>query len=243
MGLRFWGSIVTIPRRRASGPVVADGSAAMPEATFGSADAAPAGVGDGSVHASSRLGLFKTAALLGGSALATGGVVTALAGRADQALTALDARILNYVLRLEQLKAAFYEEAANGGALGGELQQFAQLLARHEQTHVAFLRGRLGSRAGHERTYDFGGATTDPDVFAQTARTLEEAAVAGYIGQGAHLTRPLMVPFAQMCSVEARHAAWIDDFLAQAPAPRAADEAMAPAEVLAVIQETGFETD
>jgi hypothetical protein len=180
--------------------------------------------------------------LLGGSALATGGVVTALARRSDPAPTALDVRIRNYVVRLERLKAAFYREAANGGALGGELQQFAELLARHEQTHVSFLRRRLGPKADGERTYEFSGATEDPDVFAQTARTLEEAAVAGYIGQGAHLTRSLMVPFAQMCSVEARHAAWIDDFLARAPAPRAADEAMAPADVLAVIDETGFES-
>jgi rubrerythrin len=218
------------------------GSAAMPHTTFGSAGEAPAGVGEGGTRARSRRGLLKTAAVLGGSALATGGVVTALAGRADPAPTALDARILNFVLRLEQLKAAFYQEAASGGALGGELQQFAELLARHERTHVSFLRQWLGSKADDERTYDFGGATTDPDVFARTARTLEEAAVAGYIGQGAHLTRSLMVPFAQMCSVEARHAAWIDDFLGSDPAPKAADEAMAPAEVLAVIEETGFET-
>jgi rubrerythrin len=218
------------------------GSAAMPHTTFGSAGEAPAGVGEGGTRARSRRGLLKTAAVLGGSALATGGVVTALAGRADPAPTALDARILNFVLRLEQLKAAFYQQAASGGALGGELQQFAELLARHERTHVSFLRRWLGSKAADERTYDFGDATTDPDVFARTARTLEEAAVAGYIGQGAHLTRSLMVPFAQMCSVEARHAAWIDDFLGSDPAPKAADEAMAPAEVLAVIEETGFET-
>jgi hypothetical protein len=218
------------------------GSAAIPDTTFGSAGEAPVGAHDGGTRATSRRGLLTAAALLGGSALATGGVVNALAGRADPAPTAVDARILNYVLRMEQLKAAFYREAANEGALDGELQQFAELLAGHEQAHVSFLRKRLGSRADDERTYDFGGATKDPDLFAQTAQTLEEAAVAGYIGQGANLSRSLMVPFAQMCSVEARHAAWIDDFLGSAPAPRAADEAMAPADVLAVIEETGFET-
>jgi Ferritin-like domain len=212
------------------------GSAAMRDTTFGSTGEAP----DGGTRATSRQGLLKTAALLGGSALATGGVVSALAGRADPA--AVDARILNYVLRLERLKAAFYQEAASGGGLGGELQQFAEVLAQHEQTHVSFLLQRLGSKADDERMYDFGDATQDPDVFAQTARTLEEAAVAGYIGQGANLSRSLMVPFAQMSSVEARHAAWIDDFLASAPAPKAADEAMAPADVLAVIEKTGFET-
>lgn len=56
------------------------GSAAMPDTTFGSAGEAPAGVGEGGTRATSRRGLLKTAALLGGSALATGGVVTALPG-------------------------------------------------------------------------------------------------------------------------------------------------------------------
>jgi hypothetical protein len=118
----------------------------------------------------------------------------------------------------------------------------SELLARHERTHVSFLRRWLASNAGDERTYDFGDATKDPAAFARTAQTLEETAVGGYLGQGANLTRSLMVPFAQMCSVEARHAAWINEFLESPPAPRAADEAKAPPEVLAVIEETGFET-
>jgi rubrerythrin len=207
----------------------------------GSPGEQPAGVGDAG-NATSRRALLRAAAVFGGSALATGGVVTAFAGRSDSAASELDARILNYVLRLEQLKEAFYREAAEGGALSGELQQFAELLAQHERSHVSFLRKRLASRAGNERTYDFGEAVADPQAFARTAQTLEETAVAAYIGQGANLTRSLMVSFAQMCSVEARHAAWIDDFLGSAPAPRAADEAMAPPDVLAVVKELGFET-
>jgi len=216
------------------------GSAAMATASGSSGDQ-PAGVGDAG-HATSRGALLRAAAVLGGSALATGGVVTAFAGRSGSAPSEADARILNYVLRLEQLKAAFYREAVAGGVLTGELQQFAELLAQHERSHVSFLRNRLGSRAGHERTYDFGEAVADPQAFARTAQTLEETAVAAYIGQGANLSRSLMVPFAQLCSVEARHAAWIDDFLGSAPAPRAADEAMAPPDVLAVVNELGFET-
>ncbi|MDQ3778338.1 MAG: ferritin-like domain-containing protein, partial [Actinomycetota bacterium] len=83
--------------------------------------------------------------------------------------------------------------------------------------------------------------TQNPDAFARTTRTLEETAVAAYIGQGASLSRRLMVPFAQLCSVEARHAAWIADILDRDPAPLAADKAKTPSEVLAVIDRTGFE--
>jgi rubrerythrin len=214
----------------------------MAQSMFGAAGRAPVGTGDKRTGEISRAWLLKRAALLGGTALATGGVVTALPDRASSAPSeAHDVRILNYVLRLERLKAAFYDAAAAGNVLTGELQQLAELLARHERAHVALLSNRLGTDAQPERAYDFGDATQDPDTFARTARTLEETAVAGYIGQGANLTRRLMVPFAQLCSVEARHAAWLSDLLAQAPAPRAADEAKPPAEVLAVIEEMGFE--
>ncbi|MDQ3857778.1 MAG: ferritin-like domain-containing protein [Actinomycetota bacterium] len=192
--------------------------------------------------ASSRAAFLRRAGVLGGTALATGGLVSALPKLANSAAsTARDVRILNYVLRLEYLKAAFYREAAEGGGLTGELQQFAQLLARHERTHVALLRRQLRGKAEDERTFDFGEATANDDAFAGAARTLEEMAVAGYIGQGANLTRRLMVPFAQLCSVEARHAAWIEDILDRHPAPFAADKAKTPSEVLAAIDRTGFE--
>jgi rubrerythrin len=192
--------------------------------------------------ATSRSALLKRAVVVGGAAVATGGLVTALPKLASSAAarSSRDVRILNYVLRLEYLKAAFYEEAA-GGELTGELLQFADVLARHERRHVTFLRKRLGDEARDEPRFDFGDATRDPDAFAATARTLEETAVAAYIGQGANLTRRHMVVFAQIASVEARHAAWIADVLGRDPAPLAADKAKTPAQVLAVIEQTGFE--
>jgi hypothetical protein len=191
----------------------------------------------------SRAEVLKRAALLGGGAVAAGGVAAAITQDASSAASAAaDARILNYVLRLEELKAAFYGEAVERGALTGELQQLARVLARHERAHVSFLRRRLGRQAESRRTYDFGDATGDADRFASTARTLEETAVAAYVGQGANLTRRLMTEFAQMSSVEGRHAAWIADLLDGSPAPRAADEAKAARDVVSVIEGTGFET-
>ena len=191
--------------------------------------------------AMSRGALFRRVAVAAGAAAATGGVVTALPKLAESAASAArDERILNYVLRLEYLKAAFYEEAARS-SLPGELQQLAEVLARHERTHVAFLRRRLGRKAVEEPTFDFGDATRDPGRFGPTARTLEETTVAAYIGQGANLTRRSMVPFAQITSVEARHAAWIADVLGRHPAPTAADEAKTPAQVRTLIERTGFE--
>jgi hypothetical protein len=214
----------------------------MTNTGFGGASDTTQGSRSG-VGATSRAELLKRAALLGGGAVAAGGVATALAQDASSAASAArDAQILNYVLRLEELKAAFYRAAAERGALTGELQELARVLARHERAHVAFLRKRLGKRAESRRTYDFGDTTSDADTFASTAQTLEETAVAAYVGQGANLTRRVMTEFAQLCSVEGRHAAWIADLLDRSPAPRAADEATTPRDVVAVIEGTGFET-
>jgi hypothetical protein len=190
----------------------------------------------------SRAGFLRRVGSLGGTALAAGGLAVALPARARPAASVgRDATILNFVLRIESLKAAFYQEASTGGALTGELHQLAAVLGRHERAHVSFLRERLGTLAAPERIYDFGDATNDAATFAATARKLEESAVAAYIGQGPYLDPSLMVPFAQICSVEARHAAWIADLLDADPAPRPADQAEAPADVVAVIEELGFE--
>lgn len=204
----------------------------------------PAGVDGQSPGAPppARVSRVTRAALLGGALVAAGGLATALPNRAGSVRSASrDAQILNYVLRLEYLKAAFYEEAAAEGALSGELRQVAELLGKHERRHVELLRERLGEDAEPAPEFDFEDATRDPDRFAETARTLEETAVAAYIGQGANLTRRNMSAFAQIASVEARHAAWIADILGADPAPKAADEAKTPEQVLAVIEEAGFE--
>ena len=190
----------------------------------------------------SRAAFLKRAGILTAT-LGAGGAAAGLLGESRSAASiGHDVEILNYVLRLESLQAAFYSQAVMEGALSGELHQLAHVLARQEREHVTFLRRRLGDLAPPERTYDFGEATADDSVFADTAHRLEEAAVAAYVGEGPNLDRSLMVPFAQMCSVEARHAAWIADVLRKDPAPRPADEAKSPADILALIRETGFES-
>jgi hypothetical protein len=79
---------------------------------IGSAGDAPSGAADAGGRTTSRRGLLGSGTFLAGSALAAGGVVIALAERADSSSSERDVRILNYVLRLEQLRAAFYREAS-----------------------------------------------------------------------------------------------------------------------------------
>ena len=102
-------------------------------------------------------------AVVGGGAVAAGGVL--LGGLPEVAPAARskaqDVRILNLVLVLEELEAAFYAEAEAGGALRGELAEFARIVGEHERAHVAFLRDALGGQAEPKPTFDFGNTTSN----------------------------------------------------------------------------------
>jgi hypothetical protein len=69
---------------------------------------------------------------------------------------------------------------------------------------------------------------------------LEEAAIAGYIGQAAHLGRATIRDVATLLSVEARQVAWLRDLHGVSPAPRAADPARKADAVLSGLREKGY---
>jgi hypothetical protein len=185
-----------------------------------------------------RNGLLAVAALLLGTAAGLG------TGRPAGAASSprQDRRILQFLLKLEHLQADFYAAAVSGGQLDGELRDFAEVVGEHEERHVALLEERLGTSNGRRPAPDFGDAVTDANRFARTARQVEELGVAAYIGQGANLTPRVVVPISRITSVEARHAAWIADFLGRHPAPRAADKAQTATQVEGAIRRLGFAT-
>jgi hypothetical protein len=187
----------------------------------------------------SRSDLLKRAAVAGSAAVAGGVLIAGLPKVAASASRAQDVRILNYLLRLEYVMAAFYETAAAEGQLTGEIQQFVSVVGEHEQEHVALLQRILGGDANPEPSVDFGDGTNNANRVAATARALEETAAAAYIGQGANLTKSAMIQVARITSVEARHAAWIADILQKHPAPAAADPAQAPNQVSAALRRAG----
>jgi hypothetical protein len=165
---------------------------------------------------------------VGAAATALGGATVAgmLARRGDSAPSfRQDVAILNFLLQLEYLQAAFYAEARDRAALGGELARVATTLAAHEHAHVAFLRRTLGPAARPARKFDFGNATADGKEFLAAAVTIEEAGIAAYVGQAGNLTKDLITDAARITGVEARHAAWVRDLARRNPAPRAQDAA------------------
>jgi hypothetical protein len=151
-----------------------------------------------------------------------------------------DAEILNFVLRLEYLQAAFYEEAVSGGALDGELLEFATVVGRHERRHTAAIEDALGGAAAPSPTFDFGDTTASRDAFLRTASQLEDLAVGAYNAGAPNLTRKALTAAAEIVSVEARHAAWIRDIAGKNPAPEASEPVATTDEISAAVRDTGF---
>lgn len=171
-----------------------------------------------------------------GAVLAAGAPRLGLSGTSQ----ARDVEILNYALVLEELTAAFYARAVNGGALKGELAEFADVAAGHEREHVEVIRKALGSQAKPAPRFAFGNAVTSPDRFAKTALALEELAVSAYNGQVANVSKPVLQAAARIVSVDARHAAWIRAIRGRPPASQATDVAKTRKQVLQQVDRTGF---
>ena len=188
-----------------------------------------------------RAGLFRLAAA--GGAVVAGGAV--IGGRDGGGLLAApsadtDAKILNYFLLLEYVQEAFYREALRRAGLTAELEALARAVGAQESEHVAFLTERLAGRARARPRTDFGDALSTPERFRATAIDLEETAIGAYIGQGANLTRGSVRAVGTLLSVEARQAAWLLNLAGDSPAPRAADPARKPDQVLAHLRGQGF---
>lgn len=182
--------------------------------------------------------------LIGGGAILAGGAAvgtrtdsgTSLAAQPDDA----DAKILNFFLLLEYVQEGLYREAVETGRLTGDLLEYATTVGEQESEHVAFLTDRLGSRARARPTLSFRDRLATPEQFRDTAIELEEAALAGYIGQGANLTRDTITSVATLVSVEARQAAWVRDLAGVSPAPHAADPARKADSVVEDIRKWGY---
>lgn len=189
----------------------------------------------------SRSSLLRSGILIG-CASVTGGVVLAglPQGAASKPSEKQDAEILNFVLILEALQFAFYDDAVNGGKLSGELREFAEEVGGQEREHGDFVRQALGSAVRETPDFDFGDATRTPEAFGRTARQLEDLGVAAYNSQAPNLTKASLAAAAQIVSVEARHAAWIRDLTGKNPAPFASEPRMSAQDVTETLNRTGF---
>jgi hypothetical protein len=182
-------------------------------------------------------GMVATGALAAGGILVGGLPKLAV----SQPSAKQDTRVLEWLLQVEYLQAAFYKEVERRGALRGELREFAVLVGQQERAHVDALERALGGKGGVTRPeFDFGDATTNPDEFVPTAVELEEIAVSAFNGQIPNLTRPRVLTAMKIVSVEARHVGWARDLAGRNPAPQPADQPATQKQTKAAMEDTGF---
>ena len=166
---------------------------------------------------------FRAAALAAGGALAA---VTAL-GAADRLRAApsaeQDTKVLNLLLLVERVEAAFYKAALADAGLTGELEEYAPRCSRTSRSTSRTSRARSATRPTPSRTSTSPRSPRRRRVRARAAAQLEDVAVGAYNGQAANVTPGAFLAAARIVSVEARHAAWIRSIRDGDPAPDAVD--------------------
>ena len=178
------------------------------------------------VGGDTRADLFRKAAIGGGAALGGGLLLgglpeLAVAGKPS---ARQDIAILNFALTLEFLEADFYKKAERDAGLTGEVKSATRIVTRHENRHVAFLKGVLGSKAVKRPNFDFGKATKNQKDFLELAVTLEDTGVRAYSGQGRRIKSAAVLKAAvSILTVEARHASRFRTLNGDLFAPRTFD--------------------
>lgn len=123
---------------------------------------------------------------------------------------------LNFALTLEYLEAEFYNTGLETGGLipDGEERAIFELIAEHENDHVAFLQNALGDAATSKPEFDFtAGGTFNPfenyQIFLALSQGFEDTGVRAYKGQAPVLlgTGDVLDAALRIHAVEARHAA------------------------------------
>jgi len=193
------------------------------------------------VDPETRASFLRKAGIGAGVVLGGGALLGALPSMAGAQVAKSDVAILNYALTLEYLEAAFYAEAVSKGRFSGNVGKFAKIVSAHENAHVAFLKGALGSAAVAKPKFDFKGTTTDLAKFKATAQVLEDTGVAAYLGQVGRIKSPKILAAAgSILPIEARHAGWIRDINGVSGAPKAFEAPKTMSQILAAVKGTGF---
>jgi rubrerythrin len=205
-----------------------------------------------------RRDFLRKGAMAGGGIVAGGALFNSILSPAEAAISTRrkskknDVAILNFALTLEFLEAEFYKQARDNNVAGddAQLKKFVGVVAAHEASHVAFLKGALKTAAVKKPTFDFGTTVKDVKTFRATAQVLEDTGVRAYTGQAANVFQgPVLTAAATILSVEARHASWIR-FLnggglatatsSQLPAPTNFDKPASAKAILKAVGATGF---
>ena len=175
--------------------------------------------------------------------------LSAVSGQtAAQLSAANDLTVLNYALTLEHLESTFYNQglaAFNQAAFitagyNASVFSYLQMVQAHEASHVAFLTTAINAASSGAAvpacSYNFSSALASPSSFIATAAALENAGQTAYDGAiNGITTAAYATAAAQIATVEARHAAYLNELVGTSPFPQAFDNATLPAMIAVAI--------
>lgn len=128
-----------------------------------------------------------------------------------------------------------------GGRIRSSGYGFLSQIRNHEVTHVAALRAALGAAAVEACTFDFSKGLSNATTFIATARVLENTGVMAYDGAIRYVdTGDILQTGAQIATVEARHASYLNVLNGGSPFPAPFDSGKKPSEIVAAVLATGF---
>ncbi len=108
-----------------------------------------------------------------------------------------------------------------------------RVIRDHEVGHVDFLRGALAGAAVEPCTFDFSGALANVSKFLGTAQVLENTGVMAYDGAIRYVeTGDYLQAGAQIATIEARHAAYLNTVNGDSPFPDPFDMGKKPSEIV-----------
>ena len=152
--------------------------------------------------------------------------------------------VLQYALTLENLELAYYTQglslfnasAFTAAGYPSFLQPYLLIIQSHEQTHVNFLTSVIGSTAVPACTYNFASALVNVSTFLATAAALENAGQTAYDGAINGITTAAYAQAAAtIATVEARHAAFLNNVLGTVPFPNTFDTVNAPTTIAGAV--------
>jgi len=150
-------------------------------------------------------------------------------------------KTLNYALTLERLQSEFYKQglakfdaqAFTDAGFGGNIREHFVHIGEQENDHVALLTSAITSMKDDPvPACEYSFPLDTLTQFLSLSQALENTGVSAYLGAIKGLEGDLLTAAAAITTVEARHAAYLNELWGQAGYPYALDTVLTPEQIV-----------